>query len=80
MRGKYGIAQELLNLDRKIGYLESDIVNYGNFLTKKTKDDFKYTVMLNRYVDAKMKKKALNKILKKTINAAKYINFGNKPL
>lgn len=80
MKSKYIMAQDLLNLDRKIGNLEADIASYGYFLGKKTKDDFKYTVMLNRYVDAKMKKKALNNILKKTVNAAKYMNFGNKPL
>jgi hypothetical protein len=75
---KYLLAQELLNLDLRIGKLDADIHIYERYLkTKRNKDDLKYSIMLNRCIDAKFKKAPLVKNLTKTINLAKYINFGN---
>jgi hypothetical protein len=81
MKNKHSAAQSLLTLDAKLGNLETDIAYYENFLHKgKQKDAFKYTVVLNRCIDAKMKRKALIEILKKTLNTAKYLNIGKQPL
>ena len=43
-------------------------------------DAFKSAVVLNRCIDAKMQRRALINILKKSLNSAKYLNFGNQPL
>ena len=77
MKGKYNIAQDILCLDSKIGNLELDIIGYEHTLKSAgRKDAFKYTIALNRCIDAKLKKRALTEILKKTLNSAKYMNFG----
>ncbi|CAB4133337.1 hypothetical protein UFOVP257_142 [uncultured Caudovirales phage] len=77
MKGKYSMAQSILDLDCKIGNLELDIIGYEHTLKSVGKKDaFKYTIALNRCIDAKLKKRALLEILKKTLNSAKYMNFG----
>jgi hypothetical protein len=79
---KYSLANELLDLDSKLGRLHANIKNYEFSLAKaeKRNDLTKSTIMLNRYIDAKMQHRTYNNILKKTINSAKYLNFGKQPL
>lgn len=79
VKQQYMAAQNLLDLDTKIGQLDLDILQYEHILSK-TKDAFKSSVMLNRCINAKIERTALYNILKKTLNTAKYLNFGNKPL
>jgi hypothetical protein len=79
VRQKYEAAQTLLDLDTKLGRLELDIVQYEYTLSK-TQDLVKSTVVLNRCIDAKMQRRDLLNILKKTLNSAKYLNFGKQPL
>lgn len=77
--GRYMPAHSLLELDTKIGRLDMDILRYEHIIGS-NKDAFKTTVALNRCINAKIERKALYNILKKTLNTAKYMNFGNKPL
>jgi len=72
-------AQKLLDLDAKIGRLEVNIVQYEYTLANQ-QDSVKRGVVLNRCIDAKMQRRALINILKKSLNSAKYLNFGNQPL
>jgi hypothetical protein len=82
IKQKYNQATELLQLDTKLGRLDSDLRNYEYAIhaAQKKGDRVKSAIMLNRYIDAKMQRQAFQKIMKKTLNAAKYLNFGNKPL
>jgi len=72
-------AQKLLDLDAKIGRLDVNIVQYEYTLANQ-QDSVKRGVVLNRCIDAKMQRRALINILKKSLNSAKYLNFGNQPL
>jgi hypothetical protein len=75
----YSRANELLELDTKIGRLDNNIKYYefGLRRAEKTGNKVKYTILLNRYIDAKIQRRLFNNNLKKTLNSAKYINFGN---
>ena len=73
------MANELLLIDNKLGNLDNDIAQYQHTL-QTSKDKLKLGVVLNRYIDAKLQRRAYLNILKKTLNSAKYLNFGNKPL
>lgn len=75
----YSAAAELLELDRQLGRLDRDIEFYKHTI-KNTKNDFKSVTALNRYNDAKMQRRAVYNILKKTLISAKYLKFGNTPL
>jgi len=79
IRQKYEAAQTLLDLDTKLGRLDSDIMYYEYTLSK-TQDLVKSAAVLNRCIDAKIQRRHLLNILKKTLNSAKYLNFGKQPL
>jgi len=70
-------ASELLELDRQLGKLNNDIFFYQNSI-KKSKNEVKNIIALNRCIDAKLQRQNVLNILKKTLNSAKYLNFGNK--
>jgi len=70
-------ASELLELDRQLGKLNNDIFFYQNSI-KKSKNELKNLIALNRCIDAKLQRQNVLNILKKTLNSAKYLNFGNK--
>lgn len=72
-------SQDLLELDRKLGNLENDIVFY-KFTIQNTKSQLKNSVALNRYIDATMQRRYILNILRKTLISAKYLNFGKQPL
>ena len=76
-RGQYAHSSYLLELDKKIGKLSSDIAYYENALYAKKTDNFKKDVAFNRLSHAKMQRKDTVKILKKTLISAKYFNFRN---
>jgi hypothetical protein len=78
-RGHYGQAEKLLDIDDKIGKLDLDIKNYESTmkLASKRKDMLKYDIVLNRCINAKMQRRELIDILKKTLISAKYLNFRN---
>lgn len=73
---KHTQANELLDLDLKIGKLDNDIVQY-KYSIDNTKQKFKAEIIQNRYIAAVYQQKSLHNILKKTLNLAKYNNFGN---
>jgi hypothetical protein len=75
----YSAAAELLELDRQLGRLDKDMEFYKPTI-KNAKNDFKHETALNRYNDAKMQRRAVYSILKKTLISAKYLKFGNTPL
>lgn len=75
----YASAAELLELDRQLGKLDKDIDCY-EFIIKHTKNEFKIATALNRCADARMQRRAVYNILKKTLISAKYLKFGNTPL
>lgn len=79
-RGQFWKASELLELDKKIGKLSSDIMHYEKSLQRKKQDSFKKDVAYNRLLDARMQRKDSIQILKKTLISAKYLKFGNTPL
>ena len=72
-------AAELLELDRQLGKLDRDIQFYEHTI-KTTKNEFKIETALNRSADAKMQRRTVSNILKKTLISAKYLKFGNTPL
>ena len=78
-RGQFGHASNLLELDKKIGKLSTDIIHYERSLQISTKkqDSFKQEITLNRLQNAKMQRKDTVQILKKTLISAKYFNFRN---
>lgn len=76
-RGQYSPAGYLLELDKKVGKLSSDIVHYEKTLNTKKTDNFKKDVVFNRLLDAKMQRRDNLEILKKTLISAKYFNFRN---
>lgn len=78
-RGHHKQAANLLDLDNKIGKLALDIKNYEATMqsASKRKDMLKYDIALNRCINAKMQRRELNDILKKTLISAKYLNFRN---
>ena len=76
-RGQFSPAVSLLELDKKVGKLSSDIVHYEKTLNTKRLDTFKKDVAFNRLLDAKMQRKDHVEILKKTLISAKYFNFRN---
>jgi len=75
----YAAAAELLELDRQLGRLDRDIEFYQHTI-KNAKNDFKIETALNRCTDAKMQRRAVLNILKKTLISAKYLKFRNTPL
>jgi hypothetical protein len=75
----YAAAAELLELDRQLGRLDRDIEFYQHTI-KNAKNDFKIETALNRCADAKMQRRSVSNILKKTLISAKYLKFGNTPL
>ena len=79
VKQRYQEAQNLLDLDTQLGRLELNIINYEHTLSK-TQDSVKFAVVLNRCIDAKTQRRHLLDILKKTLNSAKYLNFGKLPL
>lgn len=79
VKKKYSGATDVLTLDYKLGKLESDILHYRHSLDS-NQNQFKTDIVLNRYIDAKIKRRAILNNLKKTLNSAKYLNFGNEPL
>lgn len=79
VKQRYEEAQTLLDLDTQLGRLELDIINYEYTLST-TQDSVKSAVVLNRCIDAKIQRRQLLNILKKTLNSAKYLNFGKQPL
>ena len=76
---QYTQANHLLELDYKVGRLELDIKHYEWTLkaSSKRKDMLKYDIVLNRCIHAKMQRRELIDILKKTLISAKYLNFRN---
>ena len=76
-RGQFSHAANLLELDKKIGKLSSDIIHYEKSLQQKKQDNFKKDVAYNRLLDARMQRKDTIQILKKTLISAKYFNFRN---
>jgi hypothetical protein len=78
-RGQFGQAEKLLELDNKIGKLDLDIKNYESTmkLSSKRHDMLKYDIVLNRCINAKIQRRELINILKKTLISAKYLNFRN---
>ena len=70
---------DVLELDRQLGKLDNDIAFY-QYTINTTKNSFKNTIALNRYIDATLQRRAVLKILKKTLISAKYFNFGKLPL
>lgn len=79
VKKQFQSSQDLLVLDTKIGRLEDDMIHYQAILSKK-QNNFKYGIVLNRYIDAKVKHRSYLDILKKTLKSAKYLNFGNQTL
>lgn len=79
---KYNKANEILNLDLTLGRIDKNLQYYEKTLknAKIKRNDLKYSIWLNRYIDAKMQRRTYENILKKTINSAKYMNFGKEPL
>ena len=72
-------AAELLELDRQLGKLDRDIQFY-EYTIKNAKNEFKIETALNRCADARMQRRSVSNILKKTLISAKYLKFGNTPL
>ncbi len=70
---------DILELDRQLGKLDNDIAFYKHTI-QYTKNGFKNTVALNRYIDASHQRRAILNILQKTLISAKYYNFGKQPL
>jgi len=75
----YSTATELLELDRQIGKLDRDI-DFYEYTIKTTKNQFKIETAQNRCADARMQRRSVYNILKKTLISAKYLKFGNTPL
>ena len=71
--------KDILELDRQLGKLDNDIAFYQHTINN-TKNTFKNTIALNRYIDATLQRRAVLNILKKTLISAKYLNFGKLPL
>lgn len=72
-------ANEILELDRRLGKLDNDINFYRHTLNS-TKNQLKNEIALNRYINAKLQRRNVLNILKKTLISAKYLNFGKQPL
>lgn len=68
-------AKEILDLDKKLGKLDNDIAFYKHTVDT-TRDKLKNAIALNRYIDAKLQRRNVLNILKKTLISAKYLNFG----
>jgi hypothetical protein len=71
--------KDVLELDRQLGKLDNDIAFYQHTINT-TKNTFKNTIALNRYIDATLQRRAVLNLLKKTLISAKYLKFGNTPL
>lgn len=76
---RHATANSILDVDARIGRLENNIKHYEHSLkvAQKHKNSAKADILLNRCIDAKMQRRILNDILKKTLNSAKYLNFRN---
>jgi hypothetical protein len=72
-------SKDILELDRRLGKLDNDIAFY-KYTIQTTKNKFKNTIVLNRYMDATLQRRNVLNILKKTLISAKYLNFGKLPL
>jgi len=75
----YASAAELLELDRQLGKLDKDIDFYQHTI-QNAKNEFRVETALNRCADARMQRRSVYNILKKTLISAKYLKFGNTPL
>ena len=75
----YAKAAELLELDRQLGKLDKDIDFYQHTI-RNAKNEFRVETALNRCADARMQRRSVYNILKKTLISAKYLKFGNTPL
>lgn len=71
--------KEILELDRQLGKLDNDIAFYKHTI-ECTKNQFKNSIALNRYIDATIQRRSVLNILKKTLISAKYLKFGKLPL
>lgn len=82
MTNRYEQAEEILEADTKLARSKQDLIFYQNSINqaKKRGDKTKLLILLNRYIDTKLKCRTYSNYLKKTLNSAKYLNFGNKPL
>lgn len=78
---RHSSAENVRNMDVVLGNLDTDIEYYQHFMRKVAKNNpFKYGLLLNRCIDAKIKRREILEILKKTVNMNKYLKLGNKPL
>jgi hypothetical protein len=77
LQNKLTPANQLLELDAKVGRLDIDIVNFQHSL-KTCQNTLKWRVLNDRYNEAVSRKNQLSVILKKTLNSAKYLNFRNQ--
>ena len=75
----YTQSRNILEYDTKLGNLNSDLQHYTKNIrvAQDRKDSERKEILLNRYIDAKLRQKKAVANLRKTINSAKYINFGN---
>ena len=79
VRNYYWQSRDILEWDNKLGHLNLDLQYYTSSMTsaQNTNDRERKEIMLNRYIDAKLRQKQATDKLNKTIKSAKYINFGN---
>jgi len=79
---KYSKAEEIYFIDSMLGKLSNDLLFYENSLqhSEKSKNKLKEYITLNRYTEAKFKRKEFLNLLKKTLISAKYMKFGKQPL
>lgn len=77
VKQKYAQAREILEIDTKLGRIDMDIKHYEHSLSaaQKKNDKVKFSIVLNRYIDAKIQRRTYKIILKKNLNSAKYINL-----
>lgn len=76
--GKYKKADEIYTIDSALGRLDNNLLFYEKSMqhAEKNKNKAKHEIMLNRYIDAKFKRKECLILLKKTLISAKYMKFG----
>lgn len=79
---KYNKADEIYVIDSALGKLTNDILFYEKSMqvNQKNKNNTKHAILLNRYIDAKFKRKEYLNLLKKSLISAKYMKFGKLPL
>lgn len=77
---KYSRADEIHEIDYALGKLTNDILFYEKSMQVNQKNNIKHAILLNRYIDAKFKRKEYLNLLKKSLISAKYMKFGKLPL